>query len=200
MKAGGAILVAALLAAPLSAVAEHELVGFTTTTVMDDHRVANMTGMCQTDFGSSSRMCDDQEILQTTNWPAGLSGSGWVRPDIRGVTNLDFAPNSGFGVGASGFIGDPLTLSCNNFSDGTSNGVGLLYSAPGGLLPAFVGATCSDQFSIVCCAPTPGSAPTVASFSLWGQGGLVVLMLAAAAHLLIRRGSSGPVQQLPADR
>lgn len=200
MKTSGAILLAALLASPLLAQAEHELVGFTTSTAKGDHRVANMTGLCQADFGSSARMCNDQEILQTTNWPAGLSGSGWVRPDIRGGTELNGTPNIVIGVGASGFQGDPLTLSCNNFSEGTGSGVGLLYSAPGGLLPAFVGKSCADQHPIACCVPTPSSAATVAAFSLWGQGGLALLMLAVAAHVLIRRGPVRQGHELPAGR
>jgi hypothetical protein len=192
MKRIEAILVVVVAMAALSARAEHELVGFTTTAVKGDHRIANMTGLCQADFGGNARMCNDAEILQTTNWPAGLSGNGWVHPDIRGAVEITSLPNNAMGVAASGFFGDPLTLSCHNWSDGTSNGVGLLYSAAGSLFPAFVGVGCQDLHSVSCCAPAPGSMASVASLGLWGQGGLAAFVITAAAYLLIRRSPLPP--------
>jgi hypothetical protein len=181
-----AMSILALVVVALPAQAEHELVGFTTTAVAGDHRIANMTTLCQNDFGSPARMCTDSEILQTTNWPSGLAGSAWVHPDLRGGLGAVY------GVGASGFIGDPLTLSCNNWSEGTSSGAGLLYSAPGGALPAFVAVGCQTQQSVACCVPAPTSMASVAGLGTWGQAGLAVLLLLAATAWLLAVGRVQP--------
>ncbi len=160
----------------------HELAGFSTSTFDGGQGVFTYTLACQSDFGSTARMCDSVEVLRTTNVPSGLTGDAWVRPhfspfSINGTSEVRMA------LDASGKRGDPEQLSCDGWQPGGSSG--LKVDATG----RFALHSCGNTLAVACCVPIPDTSVAAVPFLLpWVRGLFVgVLLLAAGAGLLARR-------------
>ena len=157
----------------------HELAGFSSSTLTGDQGVFSFTLACQSDFGSTARMCDSVEVLRTTNVPSGLTGDAWVQPAFVSITE-----SSGYiyALDASGTTGQGADLTCGSWRGG---GNGLTVSATGG----FYNLVCNTARAVACCVPIPDTSMAAVPFLLpWVRGLFVgVLLLAAGAGLLARR-------------
>ena len=95
-----------ILCAPLASAAQtvtYWLRGFTSTTVLGDHGVLEMTLQCAVEFGGAgaTRMCTSSEILNTATVPQGEVGDAWVRPSNH------LGTTSGYLVDVSGMYQSP---------------------------------------------------------------------------------------------
>ncbi len=162
----------------------HELAGFSTSTFDGGQGVFTYTLACQSDFGSTARMCDSVEVLRTTNVPSGLTGDAWVRPHF---SPFGSGSSTGRALDASGRADTPLDLSCDGWLGPTRDpgASGFKIDATG----SFDTAPCGDTLAVACCVPIPDTSVAAVPFLLpWVRGLFVgVLLLAAGAGLLARR-------------
>jgi hypothetical protein len=160
----------------------HELAGFSTSTFDGGQGVFTYTLACQSDFGSTARMCDSLEVIRTTNVPSGLGGVAWVRPHFVSITE-----SSGYryALDVSGMTDGGTRLTCNGWAYSTGS-VGLVVGGLGGF---FSNQACQDLNPVACCVPIPDTSVAAVPFLLpWVRGLFVgVLLLAAGAGLLARR-------------
>jgi len=134
----------------------YRYVGNSTTGVATP--VIGINGMhetCQTDFGTSARMCTTTEVFETPNMPSGSTSSfGWVQPIISDVIINDgqvyyFIAGTVVSESATAGIGGANCLSWrtdNPFTQGT----GVLTS--GGVI-AIADDTCDENHFVACCLP-----------------------------------------------
>jgi len=141
-----------ILIAPLASVAQtvtYQLRGFTSTTVLGDHGVLEMTRQCAVEFGGAgaTRMCTSSEILNTATVVQGLVGEAWVRPAWQpsGNRSLDDSGHS-----------DAFNLTCGGFS--RLNQDGLTVDGTG----SFGQVSCNVARPIACCHPVVVPEPTAA--------------------------------------
>ena len=131
----------------------YQLRGFTSTTVLGDHGVLEMTRQCAVEFGEvgATRMCTSSEILNTATVPQGLVGPASVRPDFNGFTNTRTV------LDASGRQWEASDgLSCYGWR--YAFGSGLVVNSTGG----FDGEGCNSPKAIACCHPVVVPEPTAA--------------------------------------
>jgi hypothetical protein len=158
----------------------HELVGFTSATLNGGQGVFAYTQTCQAQFGAQARMCDSLEALRTTNLPAGLVGSAWVRPF--------FAPTSIGAVDASGASANGAELSCQGWT--RSDASGLTVTAAGG----FPLGSCNQARPVACCVPTSTTvASVVPALRPAANGLLAAMLLSVGVGTLLFRKQRYPV-------
>ena len=144
-----------ILIAPLVSVAQtvtYQLRGFTSTTVLGDHGVLEMTRQCAVEFGDvgATRMCTSSEILNTATVPQGLVGEAWVRPSWQPFAAAEVA-GSPQGLDDSGRYDNPTRLSCHGWSFGSNgNSYGLAVDGTGSFLNP---SSCNTPLAIACCHP-----------------------------------------------
>lgn len=105
-----------------------ELVGFTNATFDGDEGYIGFTLACQGEF-PGSRMCSITEIIQTVDFPSGLTGRAWVRPGTSFSRDDTCGRWRAQSAGTTGMSVDPI-----------------------GYFEQF---DCDNTFSVACCAPAP---------------------------------------------
>jgi hypothetical protein len=156
----------------------HELVGFTSATLNGGQGVFAYTQTCQAQFGAQARMCDSLEALRTTNLPAGLVGSAWVRPF--------FAPTGSTAIDASGAMANDLA--CRGWT--FIGAEGLTVTAAGG----FLGGLCNQARPVACCVPTSTTvASVVPALRPAANGLLAAMLLSVGVGTLLFRKQRYPV-------
>jgi len=190
------LAVAAVLAMlPMAGIAaDYQLVGFSAATANGGTTISGFTAICQAEFGSTTRMCNSVEVMETVDLTAVSSaGDAWVRPvyvaaeadmeqDASGLRALNsgsiLACTSGNGPN---YRGIPWVSSS---SDDT--GLIVLPVAPGKI--TFAQFECDSALKVACCGPVSSSMATVPAIMWFGRGLLGAMMLSiAAAGLMYRR-------------
>ena len=185
--------------------ADYQLVGFSTATSNGGATISGFTAICQAEFGSTTRMCNSVEMMETVDLTA-LTGSAaaWVRP-------VYVAAEAGLEQDASGCMRAstlPVSLlACTGANTGSirvnpwtstsHDDYGLVVTRYAASNFSFSAATCDDTDSVACCGPVPEpSMATVPAIMWFGRGLLGAMVLSiAVAGLMYRRqlalGSGG---------
>jgi hypothetical protein len=154
-----------------SACTPFQLVGFTAATFAGGTGTLAFTLACQQEF-ALSRMCTSEEIVNTQTVPTSLSGPAWVRPTFRAVS----AGSSTVALDESGVTDSPVdALSCQGWTDNTSNSRGLSVEADGSFES---NEACDEVLHVACCAPVPIAVPEPSAMLLQGSGIAGLLALA----------------------
>jgi len=142
----------------------YQLRGFTSTTVLGDHGVLEMTRQCAVEFGDvgATRMCTSSEILNTATVPQGLAGPAWVRPSLHLAVNGNVLDVSGVWQGFTDF-------SCGGWSLLTNRGLSVDGTGSYGTQ------LCNTYRPIACCHPVVVPEPTAAVGLAAGAAALAAL-------------------------
>jgi len=148
--------------------ATYELVGFSSAMFNGGRGMFTYTRACQEDFGWQARMCESQEVLRTTDLPADLVGSAWLRPSS--LPDMSGVPGSAQLLTCTGWVG---------------TGSGLTVDDTGG----FSSRDCTTPQAIACCVPTqvPVADAGARHHLAYAALAFLVLSLGAGAMLLTPR-------------
>ena len=122
---------------PAAAPAAFQLVGFTAQPFQVRKGTLALTAACAGEL-PGSRSCADQEILDTTGFPAGLSGLGWYRKP-----------------GSSSQCSDWISASPTKFGDVVIIDALIPGAEQFGLVSVLSNQPCSESYPVACCAPVP---------------------------------------------